>query len=915
MNNSSMDNLKSVLPMDPMLIHGQLDNGLKYYIRPNQRPKNRAELRLVVRAGSVLEEEDQQGLAHIVEHMAFNGSKRFGARELVSYFESIGARFGAHLNAQTGFDETIYKLQIPMDDPQIITRSFEVMRDWAGELLFLPEEIERERKVGLEEWRQGRGATARIRDQLLQTVFHGSRYVDRLPIGTEESLRNFSHEALIRFYRDWYRSDLMAVIVVGDIDPLEMEEMIVRHFSDLSKANDVPTREEVSIPPHEETLYQVVEDSELPHPSVGILSKTPEPSGKSHGDYRDGIIHELALRVINERLSLMSQEPNAPFLGAHAGRQQLNAGAGTEVISATTTMADLKRTVERLIEEIRRAQAFGLTSAELVRAKKCYLASMDSCYEERETTHSRIFASELVRAFTVDESVPGVSYERQMAYRYCMDIDQEELNAFLSTWMLPYSRVIHLICNSSQHPSVATLKEWVSLAECRPIAPPVDESCDQPLLRHKPQPGTRTAVKEFPEIGMWEWTFANGARLWVKPTDFQNDRIHMLAAGEGGLSLCDDQDYVAAKTATAITIRSGVGEHSLQQLQKLLSGVKVRLTPFVHQIRHGFQGMAATGDLDALLQIIWLYSQSSRFDTQAFMREKELQEAHLKNRMLDPETIFSDAFLRLWWNDHPRRKALAVEQLSEMSRQSSEAFYQGLFHNASDMHYIFVGKIDPATFLPLAEQYLGSLPLRQEAEPVYHQERRVSGIRSETIYAGSEPVARYKMRCLWRGEVSVRDRVLIGFLGELLRRKLRQELREKQGNVYHVGVSYKYNDWPESVVSYSFEFGCDPNNLDALIDSLFEELEAIKSAPADPDDISSIALQILRSHEVQLQDNSAWLHFLSAASRRGEDPEMILKLPSMVESVTAADIQELACRFLGLENRVELRLLPVSAQK
>ena len=551
--------LSSLLPFDSKVISGTLANGLQYLIRENRRPENRAELRLVVKAGSILEDPDQCGLAHIVEHMAFNGSKRFKSRELINYFESIGVRYGAHLNAHTAFDETVYKLQIPMDDADICEKAFWILRDWAADLLFLPNEIERERRVGLEEWRQGRGAMARVREKLLPMVYFGSKYVDRLPIGTEDSLREFSHESLIRFYKDWYRPDLMAVLLVGDFDGKAMEEKVKQHFSDLISSANSRTREYENIPLHDESFYSVLYDKEIPQTSLTFMSKFTQPPDNSHLAYRANMIFELGVRGFNERLQILSQKPAAPFLFANGGRQQLNLTGNSDVLSVAVPTGEVERCVNGITEELCRVQQFGLTKPEFERAKKCYAANIDIAFEERETTSSRVLVKELIRSVTLKEPIPGVEYERKLVHEYLPSISLEEVNDALKNWMSSPSRVIYLVSGEQDLPSTEQLRKWHEDALLQPVTPPVQEETSKPLLEFVPKAGRVVSKKVFEEIDLHQWVLKNGATVWLKQTDFQSDRILFFSRVSGGLNLSTNEEFVSASTASQIAFRSGAG--------------------------------------------------------------------------------------------------------------------------------------------------------------------------------------------------------------------------------------------------------------------------------------------------------------------------------------------------------------------
>ncbi|MBM75009.1 MAG: hypothetical protein CMK59_06395 [Proteobacteria bacterium] len=901
-----MTRFDTELPAHPHLRYGKLENGLTYYVLQNQRPENRAELRLVVRAGSVLEDDDQQGLAHIVEHMAFNGTKRFGARELVNYFERIGMRFGAHLNAQTGLDDTIYKLQIPMDDPEILTTAFWILRDWAADLLFLPEEIERERKVGLEEWRQGRGATTRVREKLFPYFFHGSKYPDRLPIGTEESLRNFTHEALIRFYKDWYRPDLMSVMMVGDFDSDEMVKQIELNFGDLSNSESPRVRPVEELGWHEETFFASVFDEEIPHSSIAILEKVKEGPIRNTSDYRKALLKDLSVRIMNERLQNKAQQPKAPFLGARAGVQALCPTVSGNVISAVAAPKDLKRALVSMLVEIRTMQEYGISSAELKRAKLRYMANVDAMYEERNKTPSRQLIKEMISHFTSEEPFLGIEHERILSAAILPSLSKEEIEDGLKNWFVSSAKVVHLVSGEIKDMNVEQLKEWNEEGLDVVLEEPNFEDKQKPLLSKLPQNGSIVSRKEWPELDLREWKLSNGNTIWIKQTDFQSDRIHLNAIAPGGLRAASMDEYCSAFASNAIAWFSGLGDHDLQGLMNVLAGKKVQIHPYFQSGHHGFEGVCTSEDLETMLQLVFLYQNQSRFTEQGFLRDQDQRIEQVRRAQIDLNMRYQDQFRRLYWQDHPRHRPWSLKEVSHINLEKAETFFKRMY--ARSFHFVFVGNIDLNEDKIL--RYLGSTATLPKIDPSHHGESLLQGIHTDVMHLGSEEVAQIQMRFVSRVQTDMRERIAASIFGTVLKHRLRKKLREERGDTYSVHFYGMDGLYPEPHFYYTLHFGCDPLKVEELRQLVLSIFQEALQAPPQINELEIVRQQLLRAHEVNLKENESWVAQLQNALKREKSPMRILEYPKYVQEIMCEDVFNAGVKCLSLDNRLELIWLP-----
>ncbi len=906
------DLLYSPLPLDKELTYGQLDNGLSYYIKRNPRPEHRAEIRLVVKAGSVLEDEAQIGLAHIVEHMAFNGTKRFKPREIISYFESIGSRFGAHLNAYTSFDETVYMLKVPTDQDGVMQRSLELLRDWSSDLSFIPEEIERERKVGLEELRQGRNAMMRVQDKLLPKLFYGSKYVDRRPIGTETALKTFTHEDLKRFYQTWYRPDLMAIIVVGDIDPLEVETQIQQEFQNLKTASHVEPREYETLELHDECFYDVFYDAEIPQSSITLLAKQRESKGNLHKDYRDHLMRDLALAGFNERLTIQSQQPDCPFSMGVAHVQALNINTVADTFVMVVREAQFEACTRHLCDALERVRRFGLSSHELERAKKGIISGITSIYEERDNTQSIRISSELIRAFTTGESVPGIVYEYQIVKDFVESITLEEVNRFLSSWFSSPSKLLNVVTGEDNAPSVEDLKAWYEHHEYGEILPPEDESKLEPLLSTLPPKGSIVDRQSLGQTGVDELILSNGAKVWLKHSTFQKDQVLFTHFQHGGRSLLEDHDSFASTLAGPLLGNSGAGPHSLLDLYRINAGKILNLKPYISLTGHGFHGSCRNEYLEDLFQLHTLKDHHPNFDPKMFTEMIKLNLEHLRNKNADPGTVFQEECLRVWWNQHPRYTPATEKDFQEVSFDQITQIYKQLFAPTGDRHYLFVGNLDESKLLPMIEQYLAVESAAEGQQVLIREDPRITAPTKHRIYQGSEEQASFELTCMKVITSTPENRLQAKFLGELLNIRLRRKFREERGDVYTIHVEQSQSNYPQEAMIFTISFSCDPQKYEELVELLYQEIDAFYEEIDPNNDINNIKLQYQSAYEVGVKENKYWLKVLKAMVRKHESPSNILTFPQRLQAVNLNDLQSCAREFLNLERSLEMSMFPKS---
>ena len=565
--------LDQPLPVDASVRTGQLANGLRYYLRRNGRPVNRVSMRLAVNVGSIHEEDDQRGLAHFLEHMAFNGTQNFKPGELITFLETIGARFGPHVNAYTSFDETVYMLDVPSDKPGYVDRGLLALHDFAAGMNLAADEIEKERGVVIEEWRGRLGAGSRLTDRQLPVLLSKSRYAERLPIGTPEILKSFPRQRLVDFYQRWYRPDQMAVVIVGDIDLAEAQKMVQLRFGSIPAAKGALEAVDRTVPPHKETLFSIATDPEAQGSSAALAHKRPVEVEATVGDYRRSLIQQLATQMLNLRLREIARRQNAPFLAAEAGGSALGRSVELYEVGAAVQEGGIAAGLEAIILETRRMQQFGFGADELERARAALLAQYQRALKERDTTENPSYANEYVRAFLEREPIPGIEFEHKVAATFLPTVTLAEVMAEARKLVHDDNRVVVVVAPEKKEapiPTEAALRTAMAKAEKAPIEAYTDALAGRDLVEKPPAPGKVTARRAVAEVGATVLTLSNGVEVWLKPTDFKNDQVLISAYARGGSSVATAADYHEANLATSLVGMGGLGGLNPVELSKLI---------------------------------------------------------------------------------------------------------------------------------------------------------------------------------------------------------------------------------------------------------------------------------------------------------------------------------------------------------
>lgn len=902
------------LPVDPNVTVGRLPNGLTYYIRVNKKPEARAELRLAVNAGSVLEDEKQLGLAHFVEHMAFNGTRNFAKHDLINYLESIGMRFGADLNAYTSFDETVYMLTIPTDTGKALEKGVQILEDWAHNVTFVPAEIEKERGVVIEEWRLGQGAEERMRDKYFPVLFRGSQYAVRLPIGTKTNLETFKHEDLLRFYRTYYRPELMAVIAIGDFDKNRVEQLIQTHFGSIPASRNATPRASFPVPDHDSTLIAVTTDKEATMSTVSVYYKLPLEQGNTVADYRALLVERLFSQILNARLRELTQQANPPFIGASAAQGRLIRTKEAFFLSAETKDDEILRGLETVLTEAARVQRFGFAATEVDRAKQNALRFMEAAYAEREKTESGDYAEEYVNAFLEAEPIPGVERELELTRQLLPTITAAEVNALIKKWMIDRNRVVVVQAPEKEGVKVPTTAEILAVfnnVQRKDIVAYQDEVASDKLVEKLPPAGRVVSEKKHAAAGVTEWQLSNGARVLLKPTDYQADEIVMRAYSPGGSSLVSDKDYLSAAFATTLASQSGFGAFSSTQLTKALAGKVARVSPYIDDMDEGLTGSASPRDFETMLQLSYLMMTDARRDSAMYASLKTRFAAVLENQSRDPESAFRDTLGVTLAQYHFRARPFTPVLLNEIDMERSLRIYQERFANASDFTFVFVGNFSPDSIKPLIEKYIGALPgsgAKEKGRDV--GVRPPTGVIEKTVRRGVEPKSTTEIVFTGPFEYTLPNRLGLSLMTEVLDIRLRDVLREDLSGTYGASVSSAATREPTPRYSVTISFGADPQRLESLTKTVFEQIDKLKKAPPTAEELSKVRETQRREWETNLKRNAYWASQIAARDRIGEPLGDILTFPQRLDTATPAMLQSAAQRYLRVDNYVRVSLYP-----
>jgi zinc protease len=908
--------LNASIPLDKDVKTGKLKNGLTYYIKKNKKPENKVDLRLVVNAGSILETDKQQGLAHYMEHMCFNGTKRFPKNTLVDYLQSIGVQFGMHLNAYTSFDETVYFLPIPSDDKTKLKKGFEILEDWAFNTTLTKEEIAKEKGIILEELRMGQGADQRMREKYLPKIMNNALYAERLPIGKKEILETFKDEEIIKFYKDWYRPNLMAVIVVGDIEVNEMEKMIEEHFGSYQNPKNAPERKIFELPNHKNTLVAIETDKEATSSSVEVYYKEnglPKIT-KTIGDYKTKLADNLFSSMINARLDELANSSTPPYSYAYSfhGGTWARSKEAFQSFAMSSDGKQLEALKVVLIEN-ERVKRHGFTETELERAKKEFMSYIEKAYKEKDKSNSNSFVSSYQGHFLENSPAPGIEFMYNMSQKMLPTITLKEVNALIKDYIKEENRVIVLTAPEKEGVKKPTEAEVLALLDLSKenIEPYQDKAVAQSIVRNPIAPGKILKKESNDKIGTKTLHLSNGATVIYKKTDFKNDEILFNAISIGGMNLYDDATYKKVQFAMNGLAEAGYSGLSQNDLTKFMSGKIANLNAFSSSFTDNMNGSCSPKDLETFMQMIYANFTDVNLDKAAFEGYKTKQNNFFGNMKSNPMFFFQNELMTYLNSKNPRYNGMIPDEKTwnETDYELAHKIYKERFSNASDFTFLFVGNVEDQQMETFATNYLAALPGNNTKEKIKDLPyRMIKGDLKKVVNTGKDPKA--NVRIMFYGDCTYdKDEAMaMQALGEILSIKLIEEVREKESGVYSIRAGGSINKLPSGSYSFNINFPCAPDSAERLAGISLKELQKIIDNGPDEKELNKFKEAEKLEYKKKIKENKYWMDNFNTAVRNESNPENILTYQERVTNVTAKQVQEVAKKYLSKDKTIAIQL-------
>lgn len=916
--------LNQEMKLEGTIRYGKLDNGMTYYVKSNKKPENRAEFYLAVNAGSVLETEDQRGLAHFTEHMGFNGTKQFPGNELIDALQKEGITFGRDNNAYTAFDQTVYNLSLPTDKPELFNLGLKVLDGWASGMLMMANQIDDERGVIIEEWRGGRGADDRMRQKTWPIILKGSRYADRLPIGTLDNLQNFKYSSIRNFYSKWYRPDNEAIIVVGDFDADEMVQKIKDYFTMNAKPSTPLDRPEYSIPDNKEPLIAVATDKEATSNSFVVLYKKPAKTMKTVGDFREQeLMVSLYETMIQNRLNEMSDKKGCPFIGAQMGYTPtfIARNVGGYIIAGSAKDGKVLESLKTLMKENQRVLQHGFLSTELERAKESVLERYETVSKEANKVPNSSWASMLVDNFLEQTPVPGARAEYRWAKALIDGITLDEVNGLAKKWISKENIVAYVTMPERKDLKVPTtdqIKKIILDADKINTTPYIDTYKEVPFFAENVKAGKITKEVKNDEFGYTEWTLSNGAKVIVKPSTLSDNQIIMNSWSDGGTSLYPNDMLYNAQMAATIIDGSGIGQMDHNQLQKFQSKHTFGTEPYISSLREGINGSVTPKDLEYLFQYVYMYFTSPRKDKEVLDVQIENLRSQLKTIQNSPEVAFQ---LQIFKSMYPNDKRTIVlptdKQINSLNIDKMYKIFRERFSNASDFTFEFVGNFNMDTIRPLVEKYIGGLPSTGKTEKWKNVDPKfATGVVNDVVYKGTEDKTTILMAMKKPFVTGDKEKRIIDVMGEILQIKTTQKIREELGATYSPYMGVDYDLQPEPELTWQAYYSCSPANADKVIDATWEILDKVINEGVSDVDLSKAKEQLIKRRESSYtSSDSFWASAIRSSYIYGTKIQTMDEYSNIVNSVTSDDVKNAAAKYLKHNEYVKVMLQPENLKK
>lgn len=917
--NDKASDLKAQVPVDKKVRVGHLDNGFTYYIRANKKPENRIQFRLVTNAGSVLEDDDQQGLAHFTEHMAFNGTTYFPSNTVISRLQEKGVEFGRDINAYTSFDETVFYVNMPADQPELVEMGFQILDGWAGKLTFDEKEIEEERGVIIEEWRGGKGASERLREKTWPVMFAGSKYVHRLPIGLENIIRTAPRSAFTRFYNDWYRPDLQAIIIVGDIDVNMAEAKIKQYFGAYAKRDNPRERPYYDIPGNKEPLVCIALDKEATSGSIQMMWKQPKAATGTIGNYRESLVRSLINGMISDRFDELCQKSTCPAIGAGAGYGGL-IGRKTDAffVSAMPKENRIEEATQFVLNELIRIQQHGFLPTELERQKEDLLSRYQRMAKEVNKTDNNSFASEYTNNFLEGEVIPGIRQENAYAKEFVPGITIDEVNNMVAKWITE-ENFVYIFQGPEKEgykvPTEDAIKKIYADFKNIKTEPWIDTYKDLPLWDKNLPEVKPVASKEVKGLGATEYTLPNGIRFVVKKTEFKADEIRIASFADGGLSIYEDKEAYLAGNAASFIDEGGIADFSNTDLGKKLKGMTLSISPSVSELRQGFNGTCSPKDLETTLQLVNLYYTAPRKDKDVFEKNIDAMKTQYKFAGENIQVVlFKKYYETAFPNDHRTTILPTDEQINSLDLDRMYQIFKERYTDASNQIFFFVGNVSDEQ-IALIAKYLNNLPTNGKQKGEKHIDRSVDmapGVNHGVCHKGTDPQA----LMLISGQtelksLSLKERATITALGQALSMTTLEIIREKKGLAYSPYATADFDLEPKVDGSWMFFISTNPEKTSEVEAAALDIVKSYVKKGANKKTLAKVLEQMVRQREQAMQENGFWMGQLQGAYIYGEDRnEWVNNYAEIVKSITNNDIKAMAKRIFDLNHYTVITLLP-----
>ncbi len=900
------------VPMDTNIHYGKLDNGLTYYILANKVPEKRAEFYLINNVGAMQENESQNGLAHLTEHMCFNGTKNFPKKHIIHYLESIGMKFGPEINAYTVYDKTVYTLdKVPMETPENIDTSLMILYDWATNVSMETDEINAERGVVREELRTRRSAMMRMRDKTNKVLFEGSKYAVHNIIGTADIINNAPCDTLRAFYNDWYRPDLQAIIIVGDFDPDMIEAKVKTIFSKLPVKENPRERLYYQIPDHKNIKVAIAQDKESPYTIIQLVYKKDIPAKKDQSYYRQKYIEALYASMINARLGEQSQAVDPPFMQAFSYYGNLVRTKDAYMSFAVASNGKITEALNAILAENERVKRTGFLESEFERAKKELLSQNEKGYNERNKRKSGDIANTIMSNYLENEPLPGDDWDYEITKQIINNATLEEVNALAKKWVTDENLVITIMAPEKEGFVMPTKDEILAIAtDIHNVEIPayVDAAANKPLIANEPTSGTIVKEEKDSKTGVTRWTLSNGVKVVMKPTSFKDDEILLKAYSEGGWSTLGQKDDISGKVAADVVSMSGLGSFDNIALQKALAGKDVSLSPFIGELTEGFSGRSTISDFNTLLKLNYLYFTAPRADRDAFNNFKQRTAASLANKNLDPQSAFVDSLRNVMSQYSPRKRNMTVEMLEEAKLNRIKYIFSERFGDPSGFTYYFVGNIDPEMQKDTILKYLGGLPTVTRTETFRDLGIRIPENRVEkhftrkmetdkaTVFIGFTGVAK---------KYSIEERLMLEVVKEYLNNRYLETLREDQGGTYGAGLWSNMKHYPVPEYQIGIFFDANPAKLDTMIAIVYDEADKLIANGPDEKVIENTAENKIKEYNENIKNNRWWLSVLQSDDFDKEDM-VNFDYVGFWNSLTAKKVKKAAKKYLNKGRTIEI---------